>query len=197
MRVRLRLALQEGVHRRSEDEGVGAGLAEHLAARPARASGQASLSAQRGQARPNGRGGVSAREPWPALCRRTHRPAAPATLPLYRARSAERFVGWFSLPVSPSRHKTHINPGGNEIEGVVFVLNVQELQEPQGLSALWQPVSSVIRLQRFDSLLCACGHVVDLVSPPRKEVILFEKNRELGPFVGFCSGKTPSQVIES
>jgi len=38
---------------------------------------------------------------------------------------------------------------------------------------------------------------VDLVSPPRKELILFEKNRELGLFVRFCSGETPSQVIES
>src|SRR5713226_3952171 len=34
MRVRARLALQESVHRRSEDESVGAVVAEHLAARP-------------------------------------------------------------------------------------------------------------------------------------------------------------------
>src|SRR6266478_4584741 len=42
------------------------------------------------------------------------------------------------------------NSCGNEIESVVFVLNARRLQQPEGFKLLWQPVRSLIRLQRFN-----------------------------------------------
>ena len=86
---------------------------------------------------------------------------------------------------------------GNEIEGVVFVLNARRLQQPQG-GALWRRVRSLIRLQRFNEGLCGCGHVVDLrLAPLPEESSLFAKDWKLRASVSPWSGETPSQVIES
>jgi len=91
--------------------------------------------------------------------------------------------------------KLHINSRSNEVEGVVFILNAQLLQKPQRLD-LWQPVRSFIRLQRFDNVLCGCGHVVHLVEPAAPEFRLINKYGEFSAPVGPYSGETPSQVIK-
>jgi len=93
--------------------------------------------------------------------------------------------------------KVDIDSCSNEIESVVFVLNAQLLQEPQRLT-LWQPLRSLIRLQRFDDSLCGCRHVMHFFSRSiKKKFALFVENRKLGPSIGIYSGETPSQVIES
>ena len=50
----------------------------------------------------------------------------------------------------------------NQIDGVVFVLNIEGLNKPKRF-AVWRPVPSVIGLERFDGGLCPCGHVVHLM----------------------------------
>jgi hypothetical protein len=89
-----------------------------------------------------------------------------------------------------------VHSRSHEIEGVVLVLDVQSLQQPQG-RILWRPVPSLVRLQRFDDGLCGCGHIVELLPPPIQEATRFRENREGSSSIGVCSGEAPRQVIES
>lgn len=99
-----------------------------------------------------------------------------------------------------------VNSCGNEVEGTVFILNTQLVKQPQGLKLLWQPVRSVVRLQRFNGGLCGCEHVVHLLKPtPPLGGAVPIYCRELGPVhedgkfrmdVSVRSGETPCQVVE-
>src|SRR5439155_19761745 len=82
----------------------------------------------------------------------------------------------------------------------------QLVQQPQRLALLWQPVHSLIRLQRFDGGLCGCGHVVHLLKPaaPLGDAVAIDRTElppvqeywEFSPFVRVQSGEAPRQVIE-
>src|SRR6266536_373477 len=89
-----------------------------------------------GQARPNGQGGVSAREPWPALCRRTHRPAAPGNSRIQAHALQPHRVTTFKFTTDPQAEaKIHdvvglyLQPPTNAV-----VVSVDEKTQIQALS---------------------------------------------------------------
>jgi hypothetical protein len=98
--------------------------------------------------------------------------------------------------MAESNVKPHIHSTSEEIQGVVFVLNVQALQHPE---RFWRPIPSLIRLQPLNDVLCRCGHAVHLIEPTTPTIpklSFINENGECSTHVGACSSQFPGQMVK-